>query len=146
MSLRARRGPQSVSILLWDGSRMLLVQRGAGGLFPHTWTLPGGELAGGETPEEAAMRIAAETLGTGTSHVRRLRDLPQPSPLRDARGPDTLVQAMTWTGSPEAGPAGATWFEPSALDGLRIFREARDLLRQVCATLPPATNQPGTPP
>ena len=142
MSLMAKRGPRSVSVLLWDGTRVLLVRRGVGGLFPHTWTLPGGEVHPGETSEAAAMRIAEEGLGIGTSHVRRLRKLPQPSHFRDARGPDTVVQIVTWSGDETAGPAEAAWFAPEALDALRIFREARDLLRGLCATLPRAEPTP----
>ena len=135
MSLKAKRGPRSVSVLLWDDPRVLLVRRGPGGLFPHTWTLPGGELLPGETAEIGAMRIAEETLGVSTSHLRRLRELSQPSDFRDARGPDTVVQAVTWTGDPAAGPSAAAWFGMEALDDLRIFREARALLREVCSTL-----------
>lgn len=138
MSLRAKRGSESVSLLLWDGARVLLVRRGPGGLFPHTWTLPGGELDAGETAEIAAMRAAEDVLGVSTGHVRQLRSLPQPSHFRDARGPDTVVQLVTWAGDPAAGPSEAEWFEPGALDGLRIFREARDLIRELCAALPPA--------
>ncbi|KAA0238782.1 MAG: NUDIX hydrolase [Dehalococcoidia bacterium] len=137
MSLRARKGPPSVSLILWDGERVLLVKRGGGGLFPHTWTLPGGEIAAGETPEVAAMRLASAEAGVETGHVRRLRTLPQPSHFRDARGPDTLVQLVTWAGDPGAGPGPAEWFGLEALNDLRIFREARDLVREVCAGLPP---------
>lgn len=138
MSLKAKRGPESVSLLLWDEARVLLVRRGPGGLFPHTWTLPGGEIEPGETPEIAAMRLAEESIGVSTGHVRKLRSLPQPSHFRDARGPDTMVQLITWTGDPAAGPSEAAWFELPALDELRIFREARDLIRELCRALPPA--------
>ncbi len=135
MSLRAKWGPESVSLLLWDGERVLLVKRGQGGLFPHTWTLPGGELEPGETPEVGAMRLASESAGVETGHVRRLRSLAQPSHFRDARGPDTLFQLVTWAGDPLAGPLPAAWHTPAALDGLSIFREARDLIRETCASI-----------
>ncbi len=134
MSLKAKCGPSSVSVLLWDGQRVLLVRRGPDGLFPHTWTLPGDELLPGETAETAAMRIAEDMLGIGTSHVRRIRELAQPSHFRDARGPDTIVRAVTWSGDP-IGPAEAVWFSLEALDALRILREARDLLRELCTGL-----------
>jgi len=122
-------------VLLWDGRRAVLVRRGAGGLFPHTWTLPGGELLPGESAELGGMRIVEKQLGISTSHVRQVRELPQPSHFRDARGPDTVVQAVTWSGDPAAGLAKAAWFDLQALDEIRIFREARDLLRDICGGL-----------
>ena len=136
MSLRAGRGPEGVSVLLRDGGRVLLVQRGSGGLFPHTWTLPGDELRAGETPEVAALRVVEEQLGSATAHVRRLRALPQPSPFRDERGPDTLVEVVSWTGEPTAAQARAEWFTIDSLADIRIFREARDVLRDVDRATP----------
>jgi len=135
MSLRAKRGPESVSLLLWDGGRVLLVRRGRGGLFPSTWTLAGRELARGEPPEAAALSATEELVGVHTSHIRLLCSLSQPSPFRDERGPDSLFQVITWEGEP---PVSETlrWFTLEELGSIRIFREARDTLRAVCATLP----------
>lgn len=135
MSLRAKRGPESVSLLLWDGRRVLLVRRGRGGLFPSTWTLPGREIGRGEPAEAAALAAANELLGVHTSHLRLLRDLSQPSPFRDERGPDSVFQVMTWEGEPSEGET-RRWFNLEELAEIRIFREARDTLRAVCATLP----------
>lgn len=135
MSLRAKRGPESVSLLLWDGRRVLLVRRGRGGLFPATWTLPGRELGRGEPAEAAALAAATELVGVETSHVRLLRSLPQPSPFRDERGPDSLFQVVTWEGEVAVSET-MRWFDLGELGDIRIFREARDTLRAVCATLP----------
>lgn len=137
MSIRAKRGPETVSLLLWDGERVLLVRRSAGGLFPHTWTLPGAESEKGEQAEIAAMRVAPEVLGVESGHVRLVSRLAQPTVFRDERGPDSVVRLMTWAGDPTAGPAATRWFTLDELTDLHIFREARDTLRQLCAGMAP---------
>lgn len=114
---------------------MLLVRRGRGGLFPMTWTLPGRELAPGEPAEAAALSATEELFGVGTSHVRLLRRLPQPSPFRDERGPDSVFHVVAWEAEPALSDV-LRWFTLEELGGIRIFREARDTLRAVCATLP----------
>lgn len=136
MSLRAKRGPESVSLLFWDGRRVLLTRRARGsGLFPSTWTLPGRELRAGEVPEVASMAAAEELPGVKTSHIRFLRRLGQPSPFRDERGPDSVFQVVTWEGGP-AERETLRWFRLEELRDIRIFREARDTLMAVCGTLP----------
>jgi len=122
--------------LFWDGRRVLLTRRdGSRGLFPSTWTLPGRELVASESPEVAALDAAQNAVAVETSHIRLVRRLSQPSPFRDERGLDSLFQVMTWDGDP---PVGETlrWFELEELRDIRIFREARDMLAAVCATLP----------
>jgi ADP-ribose pyrophosphatase YjhB (NUDIX family) len=136
MSLKAKRGPESVSLLLWDGRRVLLTRRDLRrGLFPSTWTLPGRELARGEAAEVAALDVLRTAAGLDSSHIRLLRRLRQPSPFRDERGRDSVYQVLTWEGEAPLGEKLA-WFEPEALRDVRIFREARDTLVALCATLP----------
>jgi ADP-ribose pyrophosphatase YjhB (NUDIX family) len=135
MSLRTKRGGESVSVVLWDGERVLLVRRGGGGLFPRTWTLPGGPLQPPETPPVAARRIARDLLKVGAGDTRLLRRLPQPSPFRDERGPDTVVQLVSWEGEPSGRTAswdGCGWFSLDGLGELRMFREAREEIVELC--------------
>lgn len=130
MSLKAKRGPETVSVFLWEGPHLLLVRRGAGGLFPHTWTVPGDELEAGESAEAAARRIA-RSFGVEAVDTRVLRTLPQPSPLQGERGPDTVVEVVRRerpiSGKPER-YVGLGYFAKGDLTNRRMFREARQLI------------------
>jgi ADP-ribose pyrophosphatase YjhB (NUDIX family) len=142
MALRRHRTAPCVSLLLWDGERVYLVRRdGSPSLFPHAWTLPGSPLVAGESPEAGARRVAQETLRITPDTVRVLRELPQPSPFRHERGPDTLVRVATWEGDPA--PRLATWdrggwFTLDQMQELRTFREAREVIAKACDALRPA--------
>ena len=54
--------PNAASVALVDGSRVLLIQR-ARPPYEELWTLPGGRLEAGETPEQCAIREVHEELG-----------------------------------------------------------------------------------
>lgn len=132
-----RGGPvnTNVSLFCWDGERVLLARRGAGGLFGHTWTLPGGPVRSGETISAAAVRLAAEEAGVvpGAGAMRVIRRIAPPSPFRDDRGPETLVWVRSWTGGPL--PAHVLAIRPGDVAGLRMFREAREAIARACSAM-----------
>jgi 8-oxo-dGTP pyrophosphatase MutT (NUDIX family) len=130
MKLGAKRGPATVSVALWERENLLLVRRGPGGLFPFTWTLPGGELLANETTDAAARRVARE-FGIEATETRIVRQLPQPSPLRDDRGPDVIVELVRRQRPVSSKPpryTGVGYFARGDLGGQRMFREARQAI------------------
>ena len=114
---------------------MLLVLRPAGGLFPHTWTLPGGDLLRGEDALTAARRILADTLGLELGRGMFLAALDQPTNLRDERGPDTVLLVEVAGGNPKVrfGWTEARFVDTSSMSGLRMFREGRELIVDLSA-------------
>jgi acetyl-CoA carboxylase carboxyl transferase subunit beta len=56
------RLPDAASVALIDHDKVLLIQRNRAP-YHGLWTLPGGRLEPGETPEEAAVREIREELG-----------------------------------------------------------------------------------
>lgn len=67
--------PHAASVALIDRDRVLLIQRARRPYF-GMWSLPGGRLEAGETPEEAAMREVREEVGLTCFRlvpVRRMR-------------------------------------------------------------------------
>jgi NUDIX domain len=139
MSLRAKRGPETVSLLVRDGDCILLVRRDrSANLFPLTWTLPGGDVLPGETAESAARRITVELFATPPAKLDILRKFPQPSPFTDERGPDTVVR-IEISAAGAAALAGSRWTYPAELTGLTIFRECRDALLQLLRRQPVRT-------
>jgi len=54
--------PNAVSVAIFSGGEVLLIQR-ARPPYQGFWTLPGGRLEAGETPEAAALREIEEELG-----------------------------------------------------------------------------------
>lgn len=56
------RTPNAASVALIDRDRVLLIQRNRKPYF-GMWTLPGGRLEPGESPEEAAQREVLEEVG-----------------------------------------------------------------------------------
>ncbi len=67
----ARRVEACAGLLLRRG-RALLVQRPAGGLLGGLWELPGGDLARGETPEQALRRAVRERVGLELASARHV--------------------------------------------------------------------------
>ena len=71
----APNAANAASVALIDQDRVLLIQRARKPYF-GMWTLPGGRLEAGETPEEAAMREVREEVGLSCFRlvpVRRMR-------------------------------------------------------------------------
>jgi hypothetical protein len=117
-------------VAIWERESLLLVRRGAGGLFPFTWTLPGGELLPAETSDGAARRIARE-FGIEAVETRVVRELAQPSPLQDERGPDVLVEVVRRERQVSSKPpryTGVGYFARGDIGGQRMFREARQAI------------------
>lgn len=66
MTLRRIRVAAAV---VWDGPRLLMTQRPAGGALGLQWEFPGGKIERDETPERAIVREVREELGvTATPH------------------------------------------------------------------------------
>lgn len=129
--MRLRRWPavRTVSLLLEDGGRVLLVRRPDARLFPGTWSLPGMDLAPGEGVTEGARRVAREGLGIAATGLARVRRYPAPSPFQDSRGADTVVRVTAHAGAIGLEPGRVEWFAPGELADIVMFREARDALR-----------------
>jgi 8-oxo-dGTP pyrophosphatase MutT (NUDIX family) len=66
------RPPNAASVALIDGDRVLLIQR-ARAPWSGMWSLPGGRLEPGETPERAAEREILEEVGLHVFALRPLR-------------------------------------------------------------------------
>jgi 8-oxo-dGTP diphosphatase len=68
------QAPNAASVALIDRSRVLLIQR-ANPPYHGLWTLPGGRLEAGETPEAAAARELKEELGLAVFALRQVTRL-----------------------------------------------------------------------
>lgn len=89
----ALRIPCVAAILIDPAGRVLLIQRDArpGLAFPGWWTLPGGKVEPGETPDAAIRREVAEELGIAPELAAwRVYDRPHHRPI-DGRAV-TIVQ------------------------------------------------------
>jgi protein-tyrosine-phosphatase/8-oxo-dGTP pyrophosphatase MutT (NUDIX family) len=70
-------GSSAAGLLIRDRGRVLMQQRALGVQYPGTWSIPGGAVAGNESPADAALRETREETGlrlrdvhlTGLSHV-----------------------------------------------------------------------------
>jgi len=145
MTTRQTQPTASVSLLLWDGERVFLVRRdGTRGLFPHAWTLPGNPLQADETAKSGAGRICRDALGVAAERVVAVRELGEPSPFRQERGPDTLMRVVAWAGEPVARLANwerGEWFSIEEMAKLRILREGRELISGECERIQQAESR-----
>ena len=66
--------PNAASVALIDRDKVLLIQRAQAPYF-GLWTLPGGRLETGETPEDAAAREIAEEVGLRCFALRPIRTM-----------------------------------------------------------------------
>jgi 8-oxo-dGTP diphosphatase len=123
MSQRRR----AAAVIVRDGRVLMVRERGTGPDGRHDgveyWTLPGGAIADGETPEEAVRREVHEEVGLHATGVRYLQDLPYPSGLTScyavdvADGEPTLghdddldcdcprMVGLDWVALPDVAPA-----------------------------------------
>jgi 8-oxo-dGTP diphosphatase len=58
--------------VVWDGPRLLMTQRAAGGALGLQWEFPGGKIEPGESPEQAVVREVREELGVTATPLERL--------------------------------------------------------------------------
>ena len=124
----------SVSVLVLDGTRLLLVRHsGLGG----TWGVVGGAVEVGESPAAAAVREAAEEIGVDVELVELVGVLGGPDfevtyPNGDRAAYVTAVYtARISGGSPVADGdevSEAVWFELAEVGGIELSRFARALL------------------
>ncbi|NUP48161.1 MAG: NUDIX hydrolase [Catenulispora sp.] len=74
---------RAAAVIIRDGRVLMVRERGTGATGRHDgqeyWTLPGGGIEPGETPEQTVMREVAEEVGLVTLSVRYLYDAPYPS-------------------------------------------------------------------
>jgi ADP-ribose pyrophosphatase YjhB (NUDIX family) len=145
MTVRQNRPTASVSLLIWDGQRVFLVRRdGTRGLFPHAWTLPGNPLQRDETAKSGAARVCRDALGIVAERVLAVRELGEPSPFRQDRGPDTVMRVVSWSGEPAARLANwdrGGWFSIKDMAKLRMLREGRELIAAECERLQPTESR-----
>jgi ADP-ribose pyrophosphatase YjhB (NUDIX family) len=124
----------SVSVLILDGTRLLLVRHaGLGG----QWGVVGGAVEVGESPAEAAVREAAEEIGVAVQLIRLIGVLGGPDyEVTYPNGDRAAYVAAVYTarisrGTPVADGdevSDAVWFEPAELGGLPLSRLTRALL------------------
>jgi len=58
--------------VVWDGPRLLMTQRAAGGALGLQWEFPGGKIEPGESPEQAIVREVREELGVTATPLELL--------------------------------------------------------------------------
>ena len=61
--------------VVWDGPRLLMTQRAAGGALGLQWEFPGGKIEAGESPEQAVVREVREELGVIATPLERLESV-----------------------------------------------------------------------
>ncbi len=71
--------------VICDGDRVLISRRKPGTHLEGFWEFPGGKVEPGETPEEAAVREAAEEVGLECQAQCRLGEVVHPYPERTVR-------------------------------------------------------------
>ena len=122
-----QRIPCVAAILADPAGRVILIQRDERPdlAFPGWWTLPGGRVEPGETPEEAIRREVAEELGVAPPlRAWRVYDRPHHHPLA---GRAVIVVQHVYTGQVAAEAAitlgegqAYAFVDRKALDGLPI--------------------------
>lgn len=74
---------RAAAVIIRDGRLLMVRERGTGPLGLHDgqeyWTVPGGGIEAGETPEHAVMREVVEEVGLEPLTARFLYDVPFPS-------------------------------------------------------------------
>lgn len=112
--------PAAGVIIVNDKGQILLVQRGHQPQMGK-WTVPGGRLEAGETPEQAAVREAFEETGL---HVRIEREaLRVRLPAGDDREFDVRDFVATVVGgslAPGDDAEDARWFSPDQLNSVEL--------------------------
>lgn len=124
---RALDVPYGASVALVRQGRVFLIRRKLAP-FAGCWTLPGGRLEAGETPEACARRELGEELGLAVTALRPVLDMTVP-----ADPPRRLAVFATDRFSGTIRPleteiADWGWFSPEAVHGLETTPRLAEVL------------------
>lgn len=126
--------PNSASVALIDGDRVLLIQR-AYAPYQHYWTLPGGRLDPGETAEQCAAREVMEELGLAVTGLRHVMT----QSLKSASGAWHLAVYVSSDFSGAITPSDEIedrrWVRLDELSGFRTTARLDDVLTRAFARL-----------
>lgn len=133
----AQRPIAAVGIVLFEGERVLLVQRRHP---PHTdcWTIPGGKVRFGETLADAAQREMREETGLDVKtlrplHIAELIDAPNANASYHYIVIDIAARLIGGTLQAADDVADARWFTREELERAAIERNSRALIDRVFA-------------
>ena len=145
----SRRYPQrpvlGVGALIWEGSRVLLVERGGPPLVGE-WSLPGGVVETGERLEDALAREVLEETNlqveVGPIALTFERIMPDQSGTCEYHYVLIDFHCTVLGGELRAGDDSnrAAWFEIDSLDSLPMTLGTREVIRN-CASRPPTCSQ-----
>ncbi len=120
--------------VVWDGPRLLMTQRAAGGALGLQWEFPGGKLEGEETAEQAIVREVREELGVNATPFEVVKRVAHDYP-HGTRVEITFVRctldSYTFTLSDEVNDA--RWQLPADIDVAQVLEADRDFLRELGA-------------
>lgn len=129
--------------VVWDGPRLLMTQRSAGGPLGLQWEFPGGKIEGDETPERAIVREVREELGVTATPFERIRTVAHDYP-HGTRVEIVFVRctldSLAFTLSDEV--RDARWQVPADIDLAGVLEADRDFLRALGARDRPAEASP----
>ena len=120
--------------VVWDGARLLMTQRAAGGALGLMWEFPGGKIERDETPEQAIVREVREELGVSATPLEPLHSVAHDY----AHGTrveivfvSCTLDSLTFTLSDEVNAA--RWLPPAEIDLSGVLEADRDFLRSLGA-------------
>jgi 8-oxo-dGTP diphosphatase len=132
--------------VVWDGPRLLMTQRPAGGALGLQWEFPGGKIERDETAEHAIVREVTEELGVTATPHERIRTVSHDY----AHGTRVEIVFVRCTLDSHAFNLSAEvnsarWQRPEEIDLRQVLEADRDFLRELGAREPAATAADDTP-
>jgi len=120
--------------VVWDGPRLLMTQRAAGGALGLLWEFPGGKIETGESPEQAIVREVREELGVTATPLERLESVSHDY----AHGTHVEIVFVRCTLDSQAlHPSdevhAARWQPPADIEVREVLEADRDFLRSLGA-------------
>ena len=120
--------------VVWDGPRLLMTQRAAGGALGLQWEFPGGKIESGESPEQAIVREVREELGVTATPLERLESVSHDYP----HGTRVEIVFMRCTLDSHAFALSdevndARWQLPAEIEVEQVLEADRDFLRALGA-------------